>query len=252
VSFDREELGVNLGARRRITGLGADAALRYQFEAIRAEVFDPDAATEAPTDSNVATLTFDLTRDRRDNPILPRRGYFLALSLETATEAIGGEVNYQRLDLRGAWHRRVGREQYLHVGLRHGVLWALRGSAAADIPLAKRYFPGGEGTVRGYLEGRAAPRASDGTVIGAEISTVVNIEFEQGLARDLSAVLFVDAGVTAAALADYPGDETRVSVGLGLRFNTVIGPARLEYGHNLVRETGDGRDAWHFALGFPF
>lgn len=252
VSFDRREYGAGVGVRRRIGWLDADAALRYQFEAVNADIFDPTTAIDAPTDSNVASLTLDVTRDRLDNPIAPHRGQFIAFSLETATKAIGGEVDYQRLDLRASWHRRVGSEKYAHIGFRHGLVWALSGSAASDIPFARRYFPGGEGSVRGYVEGRASPRDAEGNTIGAEVSTIINLEFEQGLARSLSGVIFVDAGLTAASLADFPGDEWRVSAGIGLRFNTVIGPARLEYGHNVVRETGDARDAWHLALGFPF
>lgn len=252
VSFDREELGVSIGARRRLRWLGLDAALRYQYESVTAEIFDPDAVVDVPTDSRVGSLTLDLTRDRLDNPIAPHRGYLVALSFETAARAIGGEVDYQRLDWRMSWHRRVGAEKYVHIGLRHGVAWALTGDAADELPLTKRFFPGGEGTVRGYIEGRASPRAADGTYLGAEVSTVLNLEFEQGLTKDLSAVVFVDAGLTAARIADYPANETRVSVGLGLRYNSVIGPARLEYGHNVVREDGDGRGAWHLALGFPF
>lgn len=252
VSFDRREYGVSFGAGRRIRFLDADASLRYQLEAVEADVFNPDRATEAPVDSTVASLTFDLIRDRRDNPITPRRGTYLALSLETATQAIGGEVDYQRLDLQGSWHRALGRERFLHVGLRHGVVWTLGGPAAEDIPLGRRYFPGGESTIRGYTEGRASPRAADGTFIGAEVSTILNLELEQSLARNLAGVAFADVGLTAADLDDYPGDQWRVSLGLGLRYNTVVGPVRLEYGHNVVRESGDGTDAWHLSLGFPF
>ncbi len=252
VSFDRRELGASIGARRHLDRIGADAALRYQFESVKAHVFDPNADVDVPTDSNVGSLTFDLTRDRLDNPIAPHRGYFLAVSLETAAREIGGQVNYQRLDWRVSWHRRIARGQYVHVGLRHGVAWPLSGSSSEDIPLAKRYFPGGEGTVRGFIEGRASPRAADGTFIGAQTSTVLNLEFEQSLAQNLSAIVFLDAGLTAARLADWPGDQQRVSLGLGLRYNTVIGPARLEFGHNIVRESGDGNNAVHLALGYPF
>jgi outer membrane protein assembly factor BamA len=250
VSFLRQEYGMNLGVRRHIGWIGTDLMLRYQLESVRADAFDSTA--DAPTDSDVGSITLGLTRDRTDNPVAPRRGYLLALSFETAAQAIGGEVDFQRFDGRISWHRAVGREKYVHLGLRHGAIWAMNGTPSTDIPLAERFFPGGEGTIRGYVEGEAAPRAPDGTVIGAEVSSIVNVEFEQGLTKNISAVVFVDAGLTAESLDDYPGNETRVSVGLGLRFNSAIGPARLEYGYNVVREPGDDNDAWHFALGFPF
>jgi outer membrane translocation and assembly module TamA len=89
-------------------------------------------------------------------------------------------------------------------------------------------------------------------VVGAEVSSIINLEVEQALTRELSLIGFVDAGLTGLEFDSWPGNEWRVSIGLGLRYNTIIGPARLEYGRNVVRQTGDSLDAWHFALGFPF
>ena len=251
VSFDRREVGSSVGLRRHIQRLGADAAVRYQFESVSADVFDNVVVDNVPTDSRVASVSFDLTRDRRDNPITPRRGAFLALTLETAARAIGGEVDYQRLDLRGSWHWTVDDGRWLHLGFRHGVLAAF-GSASDDIPLAKRFFPGGENSIRGFREGRAAPRNQDGLTIGAEVSSVLNLEFEQALTKSFSMVAFVDAGLTGRRVQSWPGKELRVSAGLGLRYNNLIAPIRLEYGHNIVKEDRDQIGELHFALGFPF
>jgi outer membrane translocation and assembly module TamA len=41
-------------------------------------------------------------------------------------------------------------------------------------------------------------------------------------------------------------------VGLGVRFQTLIGPLRLEYGRNINRRPGDPSGTWHFSIGFPF
>lgn len=251
VSFDRKEFGASVGVRQHIDFLGADAALRYQFESADADVPAGVSPIDARTDSRVASLTLDLTRDRRDNPLSPRRGNFLGLTHEMAATAIGGQVNYQRLEFSASWHKPIGGERYVHVGLSHGVLWSLD-EGEEDLPLGRRFFPGGEGNVRGYREGRAGPRGPDGRLIGAEVSSVLNFELEQALTRQLSAVVFVDGGLTAASFSDYPGNELRVSAGLGLRYDTVIGPARLEYGHNVVREAGDQVGEIHLSLGYPF
>jgi outer membrane protein insertion porin family len=251
VSFERREYGVSAGVRRRIARLGAESALRYQLESLDARPYSPDLAAETPSDSKVAALTFDLTRDRRDNPVNPRRGYLLSLTLEVASGVIGSTVDYGRLEVRSSWHHKLAAETTFHAGFRSGVLSALDGTGE-DLPLNKRFFPGGETTVRGYREGRAAPRDINGEVIGADVSSILNLELEQSLTRNLAVLVFVDTGLTAARLDDFPGNELRVSAGLGLRYHTLIGPVRLEYGYNVVRESGDAASALHFSLGFPF
>jgi outer membrane protein assembly complex protein YaeT len=251
VSFDRREVGVSTGVRRHSRRFGVDVAARYQYEMLRADNVVAVLDEAAPEDSNVGAITFDITQDRRDNPLTPRTGYELSFALETAATAIGSDVDYQKLDLKASWHSRLGRTAVVHAGLRHGVIWPL-GDGTGEIPINKRFFPGGDSTVRGYSEGTAAPRGENGEIIGAEVSTIVNLELEAALVDRIAGLVFVDTGITGASVDDYPGDQLRVSVGLGLRYNSIIGPVRLEYGHNVVRETGDQSGEWHFSLGFPF
>jgi outer membrane protein insertion porin family len=81
---------------------------------------------------------------------------------------------------------------------------------------------------------------------------LVNLEFEQALAPNLTVVAFSDAVGLSTRLGDYPFQETLVSAGLGLRYQTIVGPVRLEYGHNLNPRELDPRGTLHFSVGFPF
>jgi outer membrane protein insertion porin family len=126
------------------------------------------------------------------------------------------------------------------------------GTPAEDLPFNKRFFPGGEGTMRGYQFGEAAPRNEEGRLVGAETYVLGNIEVEQGLTGNCSIVGFVDALGAARRLSEYPFDETLFSVGGGIRWRTLIGPVRLEYGHNLNPRPRDPAGTLHFSLGFPF
>ena len=106
--------------------------------------------------------------------------------------------------------------------------------------------------MRGFQEGEAAPRDSDGDVLGAETFLSANVEFEQALTEKWSAVVFFDSIGFARDLNDYPFNKTLFSAGLGLRWRTVIGPVRLEYGHNLNPRPDDPAGTLHFSIGFPF
>ena len=81
---------------------------------------------------------------------------------------------------------------------------------------------------------------------------LLNLELEQALTKTWSAILFFDALGETASLADYPFAERLFSAGVGLRYQTLIGPVRLEYGHNLNPRQADPAGTLHFSVGFPF
>jgi outer membrane translocation and assembly module TamA len=57
---------------------------------------------------------------------------------------------------------------------------------------------------------------------------------------------------TAAALREYPFDEILYAAGLGIRYQTLIVPVRLEYGRNINPRPGDPSGTLHFSIGYPF
>ena len=122
----------------------------------------------------------------------------------------------------------------------------------SDLPVSVRFFPGGDGSIRGYPQGEAAPRADNGLFIGAKSYVLANLELEQALTSNWSVVVFADAVGTAARLADYPFAEKLYSVGLGVRYQTIIGPVRVEYGHNLNPRPLDPSGTLLISIGFPF
>jgi outer membrane protein assembly complex protein YaeT len=251
VDFTREEYGGGVGARKYFKRFATDLSVRYNYEILRAKDVESDVAAEGLTNTSVGSFIFDLKHDRRDNPLYPRRGYKVFGSLELASEHLAGEVNYQRVDLWTAWHRPLGGGRWLSLGLSHGVVLSI-GSPIDDLPFNKRFFPGGENSIRGYKEGEASPRNAAGDFVGAETYTLGTVEFEQTLTPNWAVVFFSDSLGFARDAGNYPFDTGLFSVGGGLRWKTIIGPVRLEYGQNLNPREGDPSGAFHFSLGFPF
>jgi outer membrane protein insertion porin family len=250
ISFTREEFGGGVGARRYVDLIKSDVSTRYNYDILNARNADFAIGSTA-RNAGVASLITDLRHDRRDNPLSPRHGYKLIGNLELASQYLGGDVDYQRVELNASYHRPVGSSRWIHVGASHGFLLTF-GGEHADLPLNRRFFPGGENSMRGFQKGEAAPRDPQGRVIGAEAYAGANFEFEQGLTRQWSVVGFVDAVGFARDIGDYPFDETLLAVGAGLRWNTFIGPVRLEYGHNLNPRMHDPSGTVHLSIGFPF
>ena len=251
ISFTRLEYGGGFGAHKYYKPLATDLTVRYNYQILNAGDVNGIVAPEGATNSNVGAIITDIKHDRRDNPLYPSKGYKVFSTIELATEYLGGDVNYQRFELSSSWHKPLGGGRLLSLGLSHGVVLTM-GSPARDLPFNKRFFPGGQNSIRGYTEGEASPRNAQGKIIGAETYTLGTVEFEQALTPKWALVVFSDSLGFATQASQYPFDTGLFSVGGGLRWKTIIGPVRLEYGYNLNPRPGDPVGTLQFSLGFPF
>ncbi|MEX2382420.1 MAG: BamA/TamA family outer membrane protein [Opitutales bacterium] len=252
IGWRRTEYGGSLGGQRHFVGIDSDVSLRYSYQMLESTDL-PEMAeeTEGLGRARASFIGLDVHRDRRDNPIYPRAGYNLFLGAEVASAILGGQADYQRFELGSSYHWRIGRGRYINIGLSHGVVNTL-GAVEDNLPFNRRFFPGGDTSVRGFQMGEAAPRNEAGELVGSETYTVFNLEFEQMLTRNWSVVAFSDSVGFARRIGDYPVDEVLYSVGVGVRYNTIIGPVRLEYGHNLNPRRNDPSGTIHLSVGFPF
>lgn len=251
-AFLRQEYGGNVTFRRPLPFLRADASAGLTYQALRSKENELTTRTRDDEQVTVASVDLGLTRDTRDDPLRPRQGYRWFVQLEAASRALGGEVDYQRLEFGLALHRTWGRGRWIHAGISHGLLTTYGAGGPGDPPVNKRFFPGGDGSIRGYPAGSASPRAGDGRFIGAKSYLLANLELERAVVGNWTVVVFVDALGMASRLAEYPFDERLFSVGAGVRYQSLVGPLRVEYGHNVNPREGDPRGTLQFSVGFPF
>jgi len=247
-SFLRVEYGAGLEASRDVPWIEARGTAGLVYEVLRANEVTLARSAEEAARTAVSAFNLGLVQDRRDNPIRPRRGHRWSVRSETALPALGGEADYERLELAGARHWDFAGERWLHAGVSSGLL----AGGGGEVPVNKLFFPGGESSIRGYPEGEAAPRDVAGRFVGARGYWLANLEFEQLVTGRWTAVVFADVLGTAREPADWPGDDILASVGPGLRYQSPIGPIRLEYGRNLNPRAGDPKGTLHFSIGFPF
>ncbi len=251
ISFDRQEALVALGLRRAIGQSAWELSMEYRFELLRSRKIETQELI-GDTRANVGNLLIGLARDTRDRVIFPREGSAFSGELELASTVLGGTVNYPRLEVRASHHQSLHSENvFAHFGFTAGVLDPLQMSDAAELPFNKRFFPGGENSIRGYIEGDASPQDAEGRAIGAEAFALIQTEGELRLTRSLSGVIFLDGLWTLDRFND-PDHTLLASIGMGLRYSTPLGPLRLEYGYNLNPRSGDPVGTLHFALGTAF
>lgn len=251
-SFLRQEWGGNVSLGAPVRWLGANASIGYTYQSLRSLDNTLETHTADEQQVTAASIDVNLVRDRRDNPLRPHQGYRWFAQAETASHYFGGSVDYQRVEFGGSYHTPWGRGRWVHLGFNHGLITTFGGSDDSQLPVNKRFFPGGDNSIRGYRVGEAAPRGPAGEFVGAKTYMLANLELEQAVTGKWSVVAFCDALGTAVRLADYPFSERLYSAGLGIRYQTLIGPLRAEYGRNLNPRVGDPAGTLLFSVGFPF
>jgi outer membrane protein insertion porin family len=249
-TFERTELGIGAGVRKFFKSIDSDLGLRYNYQILDAAGREVDPAF-GRTNAHVGAFIIDFKHDRRDNALLPHSGYKLFTTLEAASEYLGGNANYQRFEFAGSFHTPLDEGRWIHIGVVHGLVNTLD-DISKNLPFNKRFFPGGENSIRGYQEGQAGPRNAFGQIVGAETYSLASFEFEQALTDSISLVVFNDDLAFAREIGNYPFNETLFTVGAGLRWKTVLGPVRFEYGYNLNPRKEDPVGTFHFSIGFPF
>jgi outer membrane protein insertion porin family len=253
IDFTREEFAGGAGVRRFFKPISSDVSVRYNYQVLNAASINDSRFAQGIglQQADVGSFILDLKHDKQDNPLTPRKGYKVFTTLELASEYLAGDVNYQRFQSSASYHQPIGEGRWMHFGVTHGFITTDRGPDK-DLPFNKRFFPGGDSSIRGYQFGEASPKNPEGKIVGAESFGLLNVEFEQALTRSLSIVFFVDSLGYAQSIRNYPFDHGLFSAGGGFSFKTLIGPARLEYGYNLNPRDQDPVGTLQFSIGFPF
>ena len=149
-----------------------------------------------------------------------------------------------------SWYLPLWTGAEIALGLRGGFTQLLLG--AGDLPLSERFFLGGDRSVRGYGYKEIGPKDAAGNPLGGNAFALGNVELRFSLYRKLRGVLFFDAGELWADQAGLPASGIKTSVGTGLRYETLVGPIRLDWGYKLKPEPGESPSRWHLTIGYPF
>ena len=186
-----------------------------------------------------------LTWDRRDNPLEPRHGAYVGLSLQEGGGPLGGRFDYLRALPEGRAYVSLGAENELTLSarLRAGSLWTRSGNPD-DSAVVTRFYGGGGVSMRGFNDRRLspllvapAPGAPGGTVtlpIGGNGIIDGSFEARYSLTRSVRVAAFVDFGqVTRGPLAAADVAHVLWAVGVGVRYLTPIGPIRLDLARRL-------------------
>ncbi len=199
---------------------------------VHTNVFLPEnikEATDPPTDYQVLFFEQYARLDLRNRPRQPRYGAFFALGVHEAIPP--GSWSYLRLtpDARGYIPLPLGMVLAARVAV--GVMEIFDTNINTENyptlanlgPDTYRLRGGGPNSVRGFLAGTLGDGLNGG-IRRWETSAEVRVP----LTTDFETVVFADMGDVSQT--DFRFNYLQTSLGMGLRYHTVIGPIRLDVG----------------------
>ena len=177
------------------------------------------------------SISISRTYDNRDSVFDPHHGKMNKYQFEWA--GFGGDFNYQKLSAehRYYWELNPKTKHVLALQVAAGYSWG-------NMPLSQRFSVGGGYTLRGYRDnqfrGNSMLRAS--------------LEYRIPISKRVSFLAFLDEGYAWDKRDERNFDLSKLKTGygVGLRFQTPIGPVRLDYG------IGKERKRFHFSFGGSF
>ncbi len=249
-AHDRIFMGVSV-EQNRLTKLGYDTPQAYS-----------DFIGEYGRNSSAAILNLGWSKDTRDSTTAPTKGSYTRLSGDFSTM----DLRYYMLSAQQQYYLPLGKNYTL--ALNAMVDWGKSYDKNKSFPIIKNIYAGGIGTVRGYEGASLGPRdPRTDTYLGGSRRIVGNVQLYlpfPGASRDRTLRWFVfgDVGqVTTTGLGKcWQGRNNSVadpcgwkySAGIGLSWESPMGPLELSWGRALRSKPGDDKQAFQFQIGTGF
>ncbi len=226
--------------------------LFYEFSLVNTFDVKPDVILSREDTGTliISGLRFGIIYDTRDNLFYPQRGILSGISVKFTAPVFLSETDFVKLSFYGNFFHRITERIVLAVSLRGGVAQGY--FKTNELPIVERFFLGGSTTVRGYAQDTLGPKGSDGNPTGGNAFLMENLELRTSLGRGIGAVVFVDGGNVWQKVNEMGITDLKFTTGLGLRYDTPVGPIRVDYGVKLQREKGESSGELHFSIGHAF
>jgi len=222
--------------RKRLFEL-VDGRLSYTYEYIEIADVAPAAADFVTQGKNTISRTgFQLVRDTRDKIISTTTGNRVEFNAELAGGFLGGDVDYYKLEFRGAQYYPVFelQNQVLSVIARAGVIE--RYGDSVEVPYYNRYYLGGPNTLRGFEFNDVGSRDANGFLLGGKSYGMLSLEYSMDVVSPIRIAAFYDAGFINSDAYDFNPSALHDDVGIGVQLFVAGAPLRLDYAIPL---TGD-------------
>jgi len=232
-----------VGLERRFNPLLAGGGLQIEH-AVATETARSLTATHT-----LLGLPLYLRQDSTDDLLNPSRGMRGSLALTPWHGIAGPGVNFGTARFSGSLYSGLG-DRVIAAGLFS--LGSAVGATRDAIPVDKRLYAGGGGSLRGYGYQLAGPLGPGNKPLGGRSSVELSAELRIRVTDTIGIVPFVDAGnVYEKPLPDARG-KLLYDAGIGARYYTSFGPVRFDIATPLSKRPGDADFQIYVSLGQAF
>lgn len=223
-----DRLTFGIGVSRRFSDtVSGELGVNYTFLRTRDDLGEREF--------QYVSLPTKVTLDRRDDTLNPTEGVYVQLGT-TPFLGLGDTQSGARFTADARAYYSLSDEGRFTLAGRLQ-LGSIVGPEVEDTPPDFLFFSGGGGTVRGQPYKSLNVETDDGTFGGRSFAGLT-AEFRAGITDRFGLVAFADAGFIGEGSAG--NGEWHSGAGLGVRYQTGIGPIRLDVAGPTGGSTGDG------------
>lgn len=150
-------------------------------------------------------------------------GYSVSADLHGSAKALASDNTFASADITARVALPLGPGQLL---LR-GELGAVAARDFDSLPVAQRFFAGGDMSVRGYAYQSLGPRNAQGAVVGGRYLKVGSVEYDYPVVGNWGIAGFYDAGTASDSFTA----SLDSGIGVGMRYYTPVGAIRIDFAH---------------------
>lgn len=217
------------------SGWRRTAGIDYLNETYEVSTDDAETVTEL-----VPNITWSKTVT--DDPIYTTNGYRLKYALLGSVEGLISPASYLSGSVRFKWIKSFFDNYRFITRTDLGATWA---NSVYDLPASRRYFAGGDSSIRGWgLDVLGPNNPINDETVGGRYLAVGSLELERRIKGDWSGAVFTDFG--NAFDPDFTRD-IEVGAGVGVRWRSPIGQIRMDVAYALTKENNGAR--LHLVIG---
>lgn len=200
-------------------------------------------------DYTLVTLPATVEWDRRNVKLNPTKGFYLKGDLTPFADVAGGPSGARLYgDARAYYTLDRGRAITLAGRLQFG---SVMGSSLSATPATYLFYSGGGGTVRGQKY-RSLGVTRGGQLSGGRSFVGLSGELRTQVYKRYSLVGFYDMGFVGADPMPGKNGDWHAGAGLGLRFDTPLGPIRLDVATPTTGPDAGRRAEFYVGIGQAF
>lgn len=210
----------------------AESGWQYHYQInLEKENFQQGSEQEQSVTYVIPSASWSHTKfkgDRRN----PDSGYKIWFGVEAGSTELGSDTDFVKLTAGLRYLGQWADKNQISVRLEGGAIYS---GDFQDVPASRRFFTGGDQTVRGFDFESLSPVDAQGELIGGEKLNIASLEYRRQWSPGWQWAVFTDSG----RAYDNSADAFQTSAGFGIRWRSPIGVVAFDLAKPVDSEVSD-------------